>query len=84
MPYLALQNLAEDNMASIQPGGLDCSDEELAAVGVLTGVGHAQPHGSIVGQLKVLVIESWAEHTVACMDGTVTLQDVCMHDSTQT
>lgn len=38
---VALENLAEDDMATIEPGGDDGGDEELTAVGVLARVGHA-------------------------------------------
>lgn len=54
----ALDDLAEDDVTSVQPGGLLYGDEELAAVGVLAGVGHRQPSSSVVLQLEVLVLET--------------------------
>jgi len=37
----ALEDLAEDNVLAVEPGGDGGGDEELGAVGVLAGVGHA-------------------------------------------
>lgn len=37
----ALEDLAEDNVLSVEPGGDGGGDEELRAVGVFSGVGHA-------------------------------------------
>lgn len=56
----ARQDLAEDDVASIQPAGLLGGDEELRSVGVLASVGHAQPAGAIVLQLEVLILEALA------------------------
>lgn len=53
-------NLAEDDMTAVQPAGRLCGDEELRAVGVLAGIGHAQPTSAIVAQLEVLVVEALA------------------------
>lgn len=36
----ALEDVAEDNVAAVEPAGLDSADEELGAVRVLAGVGH--------------------------------------------
>src|SRR5215213_2479932 len=38
----ALDDLAEDGVLAVQPGGGDLGDEELGAVGVGPGVGHGQ------------------------------------------
>jgi hypothetical protein len=38
---VALEHLAEDDVLAIQPRGDGGGDEELGAVGVLAGVGHA-------------------------------------------
>ena len=54
---IALCHLAEDNMAAVEPGGDDGGDEELRAIGIRTGVGHAEVEGLLVGELKVLVRE---------------------------
>lgn len=35
-------------------------DEKLTSVGVFSGIGHAQPSGSIMAQLEVLVLETFA------------------------
>jgi len=53
----ALDNLSENDMFAVQPGGLGGTDEELAAVGVGSSVGHAEDSGSGVLELKVLVLE---------------------------
>lgn len=53
----ALHNSAENNVAVIQPGGLDSGNEELGSVGVLAGVGHAQDSGAGVAKLEVLVLK---------------------------
>jgi hypothetical protein len=37
----ALEHLAEDNVLAVEPGSDGGGDEELGAVGVLAGVGHA-------------------------------------------
>ncbi len=56
----ALDHLAKDHVLAVQPGRLLGRDEELAAVGVLAGVGHAQPADAVVLQLEVLVVETVA------------------------
>jgi len=38
--FQALDNLAENDVATIQPPGRDGSDEELRAIGVLACIGH--------------------------------------------
>lgn len=53
----SLQHLSEHHVLAIQPAGLLQGDEELRAVGVRTGVRHAQPSGAVVAQLEVLVLE---------------------------
>lgn len=57
-PYHALQHFAEHHVLAIQPRRLHRGDEELGAVGVLAGVGHAHPAGAVVLQLEVLVREA--------------------------
>jgi hypothetical protein len=37
----ALEHLAEDNVLAVEPGGDGGGDEELGAVGIFSGVGHA-------------------------------------------
>jgi len=48
-------DLAEDDVAAVQPRGDDGGDEELRAVGVGAGVGHGQQTGAVVLQLEVLI-----------------------------
>ena len=52
---VALKNLAEHNMAAVEPGGDGSGDEELAAVGVWARVCHAEKALLAVFQLEVLV-----------------------------
>lgn len=52
---VAIWNLAEDDVAAVEPGGDDGGDEELGAVGVGSGVGHGEHEGLLVGELEVLV-----------------------------
>jgi hypothetical protein len=51
------EDFGEDDVLSVEPGGLLGGDEELRAVRVLAGVGHRQPAGAEVLQLEVLVGE---------------------------
>ena len=53
----ALQDLSEDDVASIEPRGLHRADEELAAVGAGAGVGHREDARARVLELEVLVVE---------------------------
>lgn len=53
----SLDNLTEDDVLSVQPGGDDGGDEELRTVGVGSSVGHGEEEGAIVLKLKVLVVE---------------------------
>ena len=50
-----LDDLTEDDVGAVEPGGGDGGDEELRAVGVLASVGHRQLTGLGVLQLEVLV-----------------------------
>lgn len=45
-------------MLAIEPGGLNCSYEELRAIGVLACIGHAHPARPVVLQLEVLIWEA--------------------------
>lgn len=69
-----LDNLAEDDVTLVQPGGLHGADEELGAVRVGTGVGHAQDSGSRVLQREVLVLELVAVDRLAA--GAVVVREV--------
>ena len=53
----ALNDLSENDVFAVQPGGFSGTDKELAAVGVGSSVGHAEDSGSGVLQLEVLVLE---------------------------
>lgn len=45
----------EDDVGTIQPGSDDGCDEELRAIGVLSGVRHRQQTGLAVLELEVLI-----------------------------
>jgi hypothetical protein len=45
----ALEDLAEDDVTAVEPRGDGGGDEELRAVGVLAGVGHAW-RGYVLGE----------------------------------
>ena len=51
-----LDDLAEDDVLAVEPGRLE-GDEELRAVGVRAGVGHAEDARPGVLELEVLVVE---------------------------
>ena len=52
-----LDNLTEDDVAAIEPGGLNEGDKELGAVCVGTSVGHRKKVGAGVLKVEVLVRE---------------------------
>lgn len=54
---LLVSDLAENDVAAVEPRGDNSGDEELRAVGVGSGVGHGQQTGAVVGELEVLVGE---------------------------
>lgn len=62
---VAVGHLAEDDVAAVEPLGLDGGDEELRAVGVGPGVGHAEEEGLGVLELEVLVRELLAVDRLA-------------------
>lgn len=45
-------------MLAIKPRRLYSGNEELGAVGIFASIGHAQPAGTIVLQLEVLIGEA--------------------------
>lgn len=52
-----LRELAEDHMLAIQPGSKGRGDEELGAIGVGSGIGHAQKPLLVMQQLEILIGE---------------------------
>jgi len=54
---VAINDLSEDDVLSVEPSGLGGADEELGSVGVGTSVGHGQNTLTSVGKLEVLVGE---------------------------
>jgi hypothetical protein len=54
---LLVSNLAENDVATVQPRGNNGGDEELGAVGVGAGVGHGEQTRLVVLQLEVLIGE---------------------------
>ncbi len=60
---MAFNNFTEDNVLVVEPGANHEGDEELAAVGAGSGVGHGQEHGLGVLVVEVLVFE------LAAVDG---------------
>ena len=54
---LTFDQLAENDMAAVQPRRLLERNEELRAVGVLAGVGHGEQAGGAVLHQEVLIIE---------------------------
>lgn len=69
-----LDNVAEDGVLAIQPGGLDGADEELGTVGVGASVGHGEDTGASVLQGEVLISELLAVDGLAT--GTVAAGEV--------
>jgi hypothetical protein len=55
--FVTLEDLAEDDVAAIEPRGDGSRDEELATVGVLARVGHGEDALLAVLELEVLVGE---------------------------
>ena len=49
------RKLTEDDVGTIEPRGNDRGDEELRAVGVLSGVSHGKDTGLGVLELEVLI-----------------------------
>jgi hypothetical protein len=52
-----LDDLAEDDVLTVEPRGLDGADEELGAVGAGASVGHGEDTGASVLEVEVLVLE---------------------------
>merc|ERR1719486_1594153 len=66
----AVDDLAEDDVPPVEPGGGHGRDEELRSVGVRAGVGHGEHAGAGVLELEVLdgfgdVVAEEADHDPA-------------------
>jgi len=70
----AFNNLAKDDVGTVEPAGDNGGDEELRSVGVLASVGHAQQTRLGVLHLEVLVGELLAVDGLAA--GAVALSEV--------
>merc|ERR1711879_967243 len=82
---LGVSDLAEDDVAAVEPRGDDGGDEELGAVGVGAGVGHGEEERLVVGELEVLVGELLAVDglsTSAVATGEVTTLEHELGDDT--
>lgn len=55
--FHALNHIAENDMSSIKPRGLDSGDKELGTIGVGACIGHREDSGSSVLQNEVFVGE---------------------------
>lgn len=55
--FHAFNDLTEDNVFVVQPGGLNGTDEELRTVGVGSSIGHGQDTGAGVLQGEVFISE---------------------------
>ncbi|KYN13003.1 hypothetical protein ALC57_14849 [Trachymyrmex cornetzi] len=53
--YHSFDNLAKDDMSTIEPRCLLNCDKELRPVGILASIGHRQPSSTIVLQFEVFV-----------------------------
>jgi len=53
-----LNNLAENDVAAIEPVGFDSADKELGAIGILASVSHGEDTGASVAELEVLILEA--------------------------
>mmetsp|Transcript_8227 Transcript_8227/g.23432 ORF Transcript_8227/g.23432 Transcript_8227/m.23432 type:complete len:254 (-) Transcript_8227:1069-1830(-) len=74
----ALHDLAEDDVLVVEVRRLGGGDEELAAVGVLAGVGHGQQPRLVVLEGEVLVLEARAVDALAA--GAVPVGEVAALD----
>mmetsp|Transcript_9809 Transcript_9809/g.24474 ORF Transcript_9809/g.24474 Transcript_9809/m.24474 type:complete len:262 (+) Transcript_9809:106-891(+) len=67
----AVDDLAEDDVPPVEPGGGHGRDEELRSVGVRAGVGHGEHAGAGVLELEVLVLELRSVDGLAASAGAV-------------
>ena len=73
-----VNNLAKNNMFSIEVGTGSQSDKKLAPVGIPSAVGHAQQPGAGVSPLEVLICESRTVDRVP--SGAVSVRDIAALD----
>jgi hypothetical protein len=71
---VALEHFTKDNVLAVEPARNDGGDEELRAIGVAAGVGHAEEALLGVLELEVLVIEAVAVDRLAA--GAIALGEV--------
>ena len=74
---VALEDLAEDDVAAIEPAGDGSGDEELGAVGVLAAVGHAHETLAGVLELEVLIGELGAVDGLAASTLSTSVSQIC-------
>lgn len=74
----AAHHFAEHHVTAVQPAGGLRRDEELRTVRVLARIGHAQPAGTVVAQLEILVLEALAVDGAAA--GAVALGEIAALD----
>lgn len=53
--YHSIDDFSKYHVFAIQPGGLGQGDKELRAIGVRSGIGHADPPDAIMLQFEVLI-----------------------------
>ncbi|KYN42251.1 hypothetical protein ALC56_00064 [Trachymyrmex septentrionalis] len=53
--YHSFDNLAKDDMSTIEPRCLLNCDKELRPVGILASIGHGQPSSAIMLQFEVFI-----------------------------
>ena len=76
---VSFEDLSKDDVAAIEPACDDGGDEELAAVRVLSAVGHAKQTLACMLQLEVFIRELLAVNRLAAgaiSAGKVALEDV--------
>jgi hypothetical protein len=69
--FEALEDLAEYDVSAIEPCRGDSSDEELAAICILSAVGHGQEAFTSMLELEVLVREFGAVDGLATSSWTI-------------
>jgi len=80
-----LGDLAKNDMAAIEPAGLDSANEKLGAISILASVSHGEDTGTSVGELEVLICETVTIDrlaTSAVVVGEVTALDHELLDDT--